>query len=330
MKDVLNTHIIFVAGYPRSGTTWFSNLINSHSKVVYRHELIGRNYTMFGGELFDSIKYDNGLTDEQYSKAVEIIHTADVNTDKPPFFKKDMGLSKSPKLHHTFWICAKLFPFLRPTYNRLFRIRNDRGNFKILLKETRSTKNMQSMLMGLRVKDIVFLVRAPHGSIASNLNGITSGKMVAPTPESIEKWFSEHSDNPYVKSLRYEEQIFNTMTAVEFFAIDWATYHLEVLRLNREFTNANICFYEDFVNAPAKETRLLFKKVGLAYSDSVEQFIFDSSESQPLLKDSNSDYYSVYRNAAFKVDSWRDTLNTSEISLISKHTDDVYARLKNV
>jgi hypothetical protein len=332
MKPQLNTHIIFIIGFPRSGTTWFSNLINSHSKVIYRHELIGRNYSMFGEELFNYIKYNNGLTDEQYSKVIKVIYSADVNTDKPPFFQKDMGLSTIPKLHHAMWLCTKLAPFLQPIYNKLFRVPRDKYDFKILIKETRSTTDMQSILTGLRVESKLFLVRLPHGSIASNLSGITQGKMLRPTPESIRKWFSANSEHDYVKSLNYKDKDFETITTVEFLAINWRLYHLELMKMKLVFPEAIVCFYEDFVAEPFIQTKSLFKKINLQYSEAVEKFILDSSGNQknkPLFKDSNTEFYSVYRGASFNVDSWREKLTAEEISVVDKHTIDVYLLLKS-
>ena len=71
--------IILVAGFPRSGTTWFSNLFNSHPDVVYRHEFIGRCYDKIPEKIFSSLKYDNGLTDSAYQELIDIIAAANAN-----------------------------------------------------------------------------------------------------------------------------------------------------------------------------------------------------------------------------------------------------------
>jgi len=299
--------------------------------VIYRHELIGRNYSKFGEDVFHSLKYNNGLTDQQYLSAMGVILDADVNTDKPPFFKKDMGLSHIPKLHHAMWLCAKLVPVFRPVYSKLFRVPSGREDFKVLLKETRSTTDMKSILTGLRVKNKLFLVRAPQGCIASHVSGINKGEMERPNKQAIKKWFAINSENEYIRTLNITPAYFESITTVEFLAISWRLYHLELFEIISVFPDSIVCFYEDFVETPVDETKKLFKKIKLAYSASVEKFILQSSgnqTNQAIFKDSNSDFYSVYRSSSFKVDSWRDSLTSDEIELINLHTMDVYDRLK--
>ena len=89
-------------GFPRSGTTWFSNLINSSESVIYRHELIGRNHGMMGDRVFSKLKYANGLSSSDYEVVENVIKKAHVETDKPPFFKKKYGLRKFPKIQYFF------------------------------------------------------------------------------------------------------------------------------------------------------------------------------------------------------------------------------------
>lgn len=327
-----NSNIIFVAGFPRSGTTWFSNLINSHQNVIYRHELIGRNYNKFGDELFDLLKYNNGLNDAQYDEVMRIIRDANVDTDKPPFFKKANGLSKFPKVHYVSWIFTKFIPFAQPLYNKLFRTNDDNIDLKILLKETRSTKNMQSMLSGLRCQNQLFLVRVPQGSIASHLNGINKGDMGKLNTDEIKGWFKKYGNNDYIKSLDYSEDYIESISYAEFLSLEWRIYHEEVLRLKQLFPESVICFYEAFVKDPIVKTKALFTILGLNFSKSVENFISMSSgelPSQLILKDSESEFYSVYRGASFDVHSWRKTLSDEEISIIDKHTNDVYQDLQS-
>lgn len=331
MTSKSNTEIIFVAGFPRSGTTWFSNLINSHSKVIYRHELIGRNYGMFGESLLNSLKYDDGLTDEQYQKAMSVVYKADINTDKPPFFAKETGLFKYPKLHHGAWLASKFLPPLRPLYGQLFKVPSQRDDFKVLIKETRSTRDMSSMLNGLRVQHKLFLVRVPHGSIASHLSGIKQGRMAAVDQKQIADWLAGLSEHPYIKSLELTEDKIAAISVAEYFAIHWRIYHEEMLKMVEKFADAVVCFYEDFVAEPELKTKALFNQVNLEYNQSVATFIEESSgksQNQPALKDSNNEFYSVYRGASFKADSWKEKLTEEQIAAIDKHTSETYQLMR--
>ena len=93
MKTSGNSNVIFLAGFPRSGTTWFANILNAHPKVVYRHEIIGRNHYIFRDSLFKALKYKNELSDEEFVETLNLIAEARVDTDKPPFFYKPAGLN---------------------------------------------------------------------------------------------------------------------------------------------------------------------------------------------------------------------------------------------
>ncbi len=324
--------VLFLAGFPRSGTTWFSNLINSHNSIVYRHELIGRNYEAFGEELFNKIKYDNGLSEDDYQKAINIVRRADIDTDKPPFFKKDFGLSNYPKVHHFSWLVAKAAPPFRPFYNKLFKFPSKRNDLKLLLKETRSLVDMMSMLKGLRVNGKIFLIRMPHGSIASHFSGIKQGKMPVVTKSSKLDLFELHGDNPYIQNLNYSKTEIENLSEAAYFSIQWCIYHIELLNIHKEFPDAILCFYEDFVNNTVEKTKELMAKLNLEYTSTVESFIQESSgaakKTNSLLKDSGSDFYSVYRSDSFKADAWRDKLTEDDIETIDKFTMELYEQLR--
>ena len=165
------SNIMLLAGFPRSGTTWFANLINAHSDIIYRHELIGRHYHLFGEELFLALKNNSGLSDTEYYSVKNIVASAHVDTDKPPFFKKNHGLLRHPRLHHYAWLGVKTVPLLSTFYKKLFSL-NEKYDISYLVKETRSLKNFDSIIQGLRASKIVFLVRKPEGAIYSHIKGI--------------------------------------------------------------------------------------------------------------------------------------------------------------
>ena len=137
--------IIYIAGFPRSGTTWFSNLFNAHPQIIYRHEILGRCFERFGSELFNALKFNDGLTPTQYQQFRQVLASADIESDRPPFFKKDSLLIANDKLHHFAWLATKVVPILRPLYRRLFTPLASRSK-TFVIKETRSVINMDSML----------------------------------------------------------------------------------------------------------------------------------------------------------------------------------------
>ena len=322
--------LIFIAGFPRSGTTWFSNLLNSHSKVIYRHEIIGRNYKLFSDELFHALKNNHGLDDEQHQQAMQIIAKADVNTDKPPFFKKDKGMLGHPKIHYFSWMAAKTVPILAKIYDMIFKVPKSAG-WKLLIKETRSTNALDSILKGLRAQHILYLVRLPYGTIASHIKGESIGSMEKQTSQTKAAWFKFICTHPYSKKIGLTEDYVQAMSSAEYYAIKWRIYHEDLVAFNETLPNAIFCFYDDFVSQPIKETKLLFDAISLKYNNDVENFIEESTgiiSSPTLLKDSNNDYFSVYRKASHDNEAWMKELNEADIHMIDKHTKDFYHMLR--
>lgn len=86
MGDNKNIPIFLLMGFPRSGTTWFSNLINSSESVIYRHELIGRNHGMMGDRVFSKLKYANGLSSSDYEVVENVIKKSACRNGQTPIF----------------------------------------------------------------------------------------------------------------------------------------------------------------------------------------------------------------------------------------------------
>ena len=180
---------IFVLGYPRSGTTWFANLFNSHPDVAYRHEVIGRCFRYFPDQLFSSLKFNNGLTDAEHERAIDVVLSPNVDTDRAPFFSKNHLRINNTRLHYFSWLVAKTVGFLRPLYKKLYYPSG--SGLSLIIKETRSTVNMDSMLIGLRADSVVVLFRHPCGAIASYLKGISKGVMEPSDAAERSFWYED-------------------------------------------------------------------------------------------------------------------------------------------
>ena len=187
----MTTSTYFILGYPRSGTTWFANLFNTHPDVVYRHEMIGRCYKQFPDELYKKLKSRQTLTDDDYNKAMRIILTPDIESDRAPFFKKNHLTFSNPKFHYFSWLATRAASFLKPLYGYLFFPKDH--NLKLVIKETRSAIDMDNIITCLRSDKNIILFRHPCGAIASSLRGIETGKMQPSTNVNREIWFNNKS-----------------------------------------------------------------------------------------------------------------------------------------
>lgn len=329
-KTNVKGRIIFLAGFPRSGTTWFANLLNAHSNIIYRHEIFGRNHYIFGNDLFGAIKHHNGLTDDELSVAINHISSARVDTDKPPFFSKPIGLLKYKRFHHYAWLATKALPFLAPLYKSLFTVKN-LDDFSFLIKETRSTVNMDSIIAGLRPVAVLFLVRQPHGAIASHIKGIQRGTMEKTALEKKLKWYRHNKDVAYIKEIGLSEEGLNEVTDAEFFALQWRVYHEDLIAYAQTFSNTRFFSYDSFAASPKDSVDELFSFLSLETDEEVSKFIDESSGKEKVgvaQRDASDEYYSVYRSASFDPQSWKSTLTSVDIALIDKHTTVTYNLLK--
>lgn len=323
--------VIFLAGYPRSGTTWFANLLNAHSKVIYRHEIIGRNFHIFGDELFNALKYHNGLSDSEFYDVVSRIAEARIDTDKPPFFQKSERLLRYKDIHYYAWLATKLMPVFSPIYKNLFSVRNT-DDFYFLIKETRSTVNMDSMIDGLRPRLIMFLMRHPCGAISSHLKKAPSGSDVQSTMNIRVEWVDNNSGAPYLKCLSLTERTISEMSSAEYLAIQWRVYYDDLLRFSKRFNNAKFLSYEYFVENTKAGVSDLLGLLGLDYENNVVEFIEESSgmkkENKLLIqKDAGEEYFSVYRNQSFDHNHWLKSLSSSDIDCINKHTSSTFEEI---
>ena len=323
----MNISTYFILGYPRSGTTWFANLFNTHPDVVYRHEMIGRCYGQFPEELFKKLKSSQSLTENEYNNAINVILSPDIESDRAPFFKKNHLTFSNPKFHYFSWLAARAVSLFKPVYSYLFYPKGH--DLKLVIKETRSAIDMDNIITGLRSDKNIILFRHPCGAIASSLRGIETGKMQPSTRANREKWFNDNEGKEYFSKQMLELSQILSMPEYEYLALCWRLQNEDYLSLAAVKNNIYIN-YEDFMVDQEIKVKALFNKLSLSYDPGVESFIQASSgtrHEKPLMKDSSSSFYSVYRNEGFNPNKWMESLEPAQIAAIEKHTLDVYEKL---
>jgi hypothetical protein len=327
--------IIYIAGFPRSGTTWFANLLNSHSQTIYRHELIGRNKQIFGQSLYINMKFDNGVSDEQHATIMSCIYKAEVGTDKPPFFVKAKGSLKFPMFHLFSWLCAKTFPkLLAKPYNFFFKLTAN-NDYKILMKETGEAKFIESFRNSLRPYVTLFLVRNPLGTISSHIKGINKGSMPKITVEKKRNWLNEK-----IKTSPEQEdsllQIDPTIISdAVFLGLQWRDHHDKIIAYCQKYDDYNVYYYDTLLIDTNSQVNQILEDVGLKWEKQVGEFVAESSgesKSLNLLKkiDSFDKFYSVYRDSSFKKDDWYGVITPEDIVFITQYTAFTLERVKQL
>lgn len=320
--------LLVLAGYPRSGTTWLSNVINSSPQVIYRHEYFGRLWAELPGGLFDRLKHSHGLSDADRRAVVEAVLTANFEADRPPFFGKEHLLIANPRLHQLAWMGARALPrVLAPLYRVIYRPRSDEQ--VLLIKETRSAVNMDSILTGLKPHRCIFLFRHPCGAIASQLRGISSGNMTPPSRQQLEMFHADSRELLQGIGVADSLDAWLGRSIETQLAAMWSAQNIAYLHIS-DSQNAVFIDYEAFYAARHALIDAFFAAVDISLSAQTEAFLRESDTgSQSVLKrDASSEFYSVYRDSGFDPQSWRKQLQPEQITTIEDLTSATYARLQ--
>lgn len=316
-------NIVFLLGFPRSGTTWVSNLINAHPDVLYRHELVGRAYERFGKRLFNSLKFENGLSDADFDLALRVAIGAHPDTDRPPFFKKSYVTANLLGIRKSLWVLAHSNEQFAKLYAYLYTPRNYEDTH-LVIKETRSSANLQSIIYGMRSDKTIILIRHPYSVVASHVSGREAGVMVGFGKERRAEWFAHHEGAPHLNANGIAKEDILNMPDVEFLAINWLLQNLDYLRIKDQQRGAVVLAYEDFLKDPFDQTERLMRFLGIGWTNQVEEFIRASTvETNVSLfkKDASNDYFSVFRGTKFDPKKWKMVLKSDELSLIDKHCE---------
>lgn len=320
MPDPDIRQLIFVIGFPRSGTTWFSNLLNSHPDTVYRHEVFGRQFSEFGDQLFRRLKFDHGLSDADYAEAVRIVLKANTETDKPPFFPKRFRSMRSAGVQQFAWLASRALPILAPLYGQLYTPRGRRVT--LVVKETRSSVNLGSIIAGARADKLVVLIRHPYGVIASHMRGIQAGLMSRSSADYRRVWFKHNEIAAYVTEAALGEREVVGMEEPEFLAVAWRVQNEDYLRIHSTHSASQIVVYDTFLEDTERNADRMLKSLDLELNDQVRDFIRQSREAKErgwISKDASSEFFSVYRGKTPQ-SSWREVLRPEDLRAIDGRT----------
>lgn len=326
-----NQPILFLIGFPRSGTTWIANILAAHPETLYRHEIIGRDYQVFGETLFKALKFNHGLSDSEFEQLYTQLRQARIATDKPPFFPKHFRKINNIKIQKILWLAAKAVPFAESVWSAIYTP-SRRAKATIVIKETRSSADLDSILKGLRATKMLQIIRHPYAVVASHVDGQKSGAMAPDEPKSRKIWFEINQNLDYLQqqSDLTEEKILN-MPYTEYIALKWRAENEAYQQLCEQQGDGHMVLYESFLEHPEPSSRAMLTKLGLDYDEQVHDFVAASaSKNQPgniLQKDSLNEYYSVFRSNEFNPEKWRRTLSENDIAAIDYHTKDYLEKL---
>lgn len=322
------SNLTFIAGYPRSGTTWFSNILNSHPEFIYRHEVLGRLYNSIPENIFVALK-DGSLSEQDRIVLLEKLRNADVETDRPPFFDKSYLRISNTSLHHKAWLVAKTASPLNALYRWLYTPKAEKG--RLLIKETRSTVNMDGILGGLRPSQVLFIFRHPFGVVNSVFRGRQKGLMEDNDDEVKLEWYQsniEGVEKPYADLTK--DKVFNLSTAA-FFAHQWCKHNLDFFEFAENHPSIFVN-YDQLLDDTLPQIESLFAQMDLQVMPSTRSFLSEStstnsSDKSILKRDSLDSFYSVFRDKS-SLDNEYKALSSEDKDCIEEICTDVLSKLQ--
>jgi hypothetical protein len=312
----------FIVGFARSGTSWLGNIFNSHPDVIYRHEPFSKLSEKIGPELLLALKSNSSLSEQEKRRLLEILVSAFPESDRPPFFYKSHDQIPLP-LRFPLWLAASKLRILDSFYIRLASPKVQPGSV-LAIKEVDWSLHMQSLMKCLNPDFTLFLIRHPCAVVASILNGIRLNLMPRPDKKSKAEWFEVFSQKGYFPKFDIDKQKLQRMDDVEYFALLWyvsTKLYLDCYKSDQWKTR--VVVYENLYRNPQVNINSIFSDIGLPFNEHTERFLKKSmsvtfTKLGITEKDSNTDYFSVYRGSGHNPNDWKKKLSNDEIKRIEQ------------
>ncbi|WP_186342988.1 sulfotransferase family protein [Allochromatium palmeri] len=298
---------IFLAGMPRSGTTWIAKIFDSHPDVLYRHEPDSRgrlnaiplfaqraNAESHNNDFQKFLECVSHLRDEKtcaslpifpksyISPSAQLIQGAMIYLAKSS--AKVLGRSYVPQLFNT-----KRHPQIRLTWKSIESLGRI-GLIATLAPDSRS----------------LLILRHPCGYVASTLRGET-GKQFECLDSAAEDYglFEPLLAAPSSSKFGLTIDSLKKLDPVERLAWRWVLYYEHAISEVSSLSQVCIVRYEDFCADPIMEARQAFQFTNLNWSLQTERFIASSTA-----KDVKG-YYSLTRNPLSASRRWETEIDRS-------------------
>ncbi|EKU97435.1 sulfotransferase domain protein [Leptolyngbya sp. PCC 7375] len=273
---------IFLAGLPRSGTTWLASVLSTATKVKHLHEPFNKDHVPEAAPHW--LKYLRA-------------------DDSDSAFKEYCQTVFSGRSNHNY-IKGKLAKPYSLLGNRLSWLPG-----RIMVKDVHSCMALDWINKNI-APQIVIITRHPCGLASSWLRTFESdprtGRGKALTrllsqPKLIEDYLS-----PFEETLRNSNDFFHNV------ALYWGATHYVLHKQRQTHPNWIFISHEDLCREPIKEYKTLFRKLNLEWTAKTDQILQTSTAAD------SGNSYSPIRVSANEPNKWLKHLTPEQIETVQQ------------
>lgn len=302
---------ILVFGMPRSGTTWIGKLFDSHPDTLYRHE--PDSMQRLSVPLFpakdDAPGHRHEL--ERFVAMMPSMRSTEV-VGKQPLFPKHYLSHIGLAAYRAGVLAAKAASRIHrhfPTPFRPTAAGHDRA--RLVWKSIESPGRLGVCVEALADVRGIHLMRHPCGYVASVLRGQAARRFSGEKPAADDMWlFRLLLETPTAKAHGLHLDAIETLGPEERLAWRWVLIQEKVLADVADCERVLTVRYEDVCDDPLTMTRRMFRFVDLQWHPQTEAFVRASTQ------ETQSDYYSVFKQPQKSAQRWRSELPPEVIERI--------------
>lgn len=307
---------ILLFGLPRSGTTWVGKLFDSHPDTLYRHEPDSvRRLTMpLFPEKEEASRYREEL--EQFITALPRLRSPEV-VGKQPLFPKSYQSAAGLAAYRASVVAAKAASRIHRHFPCMYRPTGAGGrDARVVWKSVESSGRLGACIEALTDVRAIHLMRHPCGVVASRLRGAAAHGFGQQAGQTSGLWVLRlllATASGQARGVKLDD--IERLTPDEQTAWTWVLIQEKILADVAGNERVLTVRYEDVCAGPIEMTRRIFEFAGLDWRPQTERFVLAST------RQSDSDYYSVFKNPQTSVERWRSELAPSIIERVERILD---------
>ena len=302
-KEIFPIKPVLVTGSPRSGTTWVGRMLTKSSQLYYIHEPFNPDY-----------RPGTGICNVRFNHYQTYISPANESSYYKPI--KQM-LEGKYSLAAGILACRSIAEIKKVWYQKKKFQKYQRRHMLPLIKDPIAL--MSAEWLGRRFDiNVVIMIRHPAAFVASmkRLNwGFDPSRWALSQPLLIRDYLS-----PFEEELRILRD--SKSDIIDQTALFWKVLYFVVLKYKEKYQDWIYLRHEDVSLNPLVEFKRLYQRLGLDFSDEVqEQIAVYSNASNPSHARGTDKLLKL--NSKKVISHWKKALSAQEVRRIKERVEEV-------